>query len=281
MGHADGVRSALVVLLLGCARVAGEPAMVDGGADSLAAEDTEAVDATSEDIAAPIDAAPAIDTSTKPLSDWQCSNGIDDDGDGLVDWLDPECATPFDDDEATFGKGIPGDGDDGAWTWCKLDCAFDGNAGAGDDGCVFSGACYPMTRDPTCHYDPDALADPKRCPAISSKCASFCTPRTPNGCDFVGCCDIHDDAGIVHRVHLRDTCSMASLSDPKRCIPCEKIEAYSKPCGRCDACLGKPNVPADCGSTCANGAPRCSASTPCPAGQWCLTGCCSALPLPF
>ena len=41
-----------------------------------------------------------------------CSDGMDNDGDGLVDGFDPECTGPFDDDEATFATGIPGDNKD-------------------------------------------------------------------------------------------------------------------------------------------------------------------------
>ncbi len=37
---------------------------------------------------------------------------MDNDGDGLVDGFDPECTGPFDDDEATFATGIPGDNKD-------------------------------------------------------------------------------------------------------------------------------------------------------------------------
>ncbi|HYQ14706.1 MAG TPA: hypothetical protein VEQ58_03080, partial [Polyangiaceae bacterium] len=35
-----------------------------------------------------------------------CSNGIDDDGDGLIDGFDPECTGLADDDEGSFATGI-------------------------------------------------------------------------------------------------------------------------------------------------------------------------------
>ena len=38
-----------------------------------------------------------------------CSDGLDNDGDGLVDGFDPECTSPFDNDEGSFATGIPGD----------------------------------------------------------------------------------------------------------------------------------------------------------------------------
>src|SRR5438045_3952646 len=51
----------------------------------------------------------------------QCTNCIDDDGDGKVDWLDPECTGPLDNDESSYATGIPGDNVDP----CKQDCWFD------------------------------------------------------------------------------------------------------------------------------------------------------------
>src|SRR5690349_14973033 len=46
-------------------------------------------------------AAPATTTTAIPsLQAPACSNGLDDDGDGLVDELDPDCDTPADVNEA-------------------------------------------------------------------------------------------------------------------------------------------------------------------------------------
>ena len=47
---------------------------------------------------------------------------------------DAECTGASDNDEASFGTGIPGDNKDP----CKQDCFFDGNSGSGDDGCTTS-----------------------------------------------------------------------------------------------------------------------------------------------
>ena len=84
----------------------------------------------------------------------QCTDCIDNDGDGLVDWLDPECTGPLDRDESSYATGIPGDNIDP----CKQDCWFDGNSGAGDDGCLFPSKCLPGSKDPKCPYDPVAAA---------------------------------------------------------------------------------------------------------------------------
>src|ERR1700753_3665886 len=56
-----------------------------------------------------------------PATGCACSNGIDDDGDGLADADDPECVGPNDNDEATFATGMPGDNKDPKWQ----DCFFD------------------------------------------------------------------------------------------------------------------------------------------------------------
>jgi hypothetical protein len=58
-----------------------------------------------------------------------CNNGLDDDGDGLIDAADPECVGAMDNDESSFATGMPGDNRDPKWQ----DCFFDGNSGAGDD----------------------------------------------------------------------------------------------------------------------------------------------------
>src|SRR5690606_33835333 len=38
-----------------------------------------------------------------------CSDGQDNDGDGVADGFDSECTGPFDHDEGSFATGIPGD----------------------------------------------------------------------------------------------------------------------------------------------------------------------------
>ena len=72
----------------------------------------------------------------------QCSDGIDNDGDGLIDYADPECVGPNDNDESSFATGIPGDNMDA----CKQDCFFDGNSGMGDDHCLWQLKCDPLSQ---------------------------------------------------------------------------------------------------------------------------------------
>ncbi|MFO0638886.1 MAG: hypothetical protein U0183_06720 [Polyangiaceae bacterium] len=214
----------------------------------------------------------------------QCSDCKDNDGDGLVDWFDPECAGPLDNDEKTFGTGIPGDNQDA----CKQDCFFDGNSGAGDDRCEWNLKCDPKNTSGQCAYD----ANFKNCPTTQeAQCKSFCLGRTPNGCDCFGCCAVQKSDGSQVTVRLSSTCSVADIDDPTKCTPCAQVADCTNPCDRCELCIGKTQIPADCatspapdgapppagGQTCSNGAQVCNATTACPGGSYCVTGCCVAI----
>ncbi|MGZ3422333.1 MAG: hypothetical protein ACXWUG_04585 [Polyangiales bacterium] len=233
----------------------------------------------------------------------QCTDCIDNDKDGKIDWMDPECTSPLDNDESSFATGIPGDNIDP----CKQDCWFDGNSGAGDDGCELDARCLVGSKDPKCPYDPVMAADPSKCPPPSAKCKMFCGPLTPKGCDCAGCCEVFDPAGVMHTVKLTSTCTYATLGDATKCPTCAQVKDCTTPCGTCDYCLGKTTLPPECspppptdggvttdtgiktdGSTtdtgvppstgCPTGSAACSPSVPCAVGSYCLTGCCIKAP---
>jgi hypothetical protein len=216
----------------------------------------------------------------------QCADCKDNDGDTLVDWQDPECAGPLDNDEATFGTGIPGDNMDA----CKQDCFFDGNSGAGDDKCEWNLKCDKGNTSPNsvCPYDPSY----KNCPATQTdQCKKFCAALTPNGCDCFGCCTVTYN-GTTKDVKLSSTCSVADINDPAKCNPCSKVADCQNDCGPCELCLGKTTIDPSCtppdagttdsgtpdplgGQTCSiEGASACNAQVPCPNGTYCITGCC-------
>lgn len=208
----------------------------------------------------------------------QCTNCKDDDNDGLIDWMDPECTGPLDNDESSFGTGIPGDNKDP----CLQDCFFDGNSGSGDDGCKWNLACDPQSPGaPKCPYDPNAknCGDPQ-----SQACKNACMPLTPNGCDCFGCCEVKTpDAGSVF-VKLGSTCTVQNATDPTKCKTCMQVKDCLNPCDHCELCVGKPTLPPDCfpdagtdggtGQSCPNNQQSCSQNVPCPNGFYCLTGCC-------
>jgi hypothetical protein len=222
----------------------------------------------------------------RPIFSSQCGDGVDNDGDGKIDYDDLECISPLDNDESSFGFGIPGDNIDA----CKLDCFFDGNSGMGDDGCVWQRKCDPMSMKTSCPFDEAyALSHPTDCSLTASqsqRCLDSCGKLVPNGCDCFGCCAV---PGVSTPVHLAYTCTAADFNDPGKCPPCTQVTQCSNPCARCEICIGKPTVPDDCRGSdecaapydCPNGAPACGAygTAPwlCPPGTGCVTGCC--LPL--
>jgi hypothetical protein len=165
-----------------------------------------------------------------------CDNGIDDDGDGLVDGLDPECTGPLDDDEGSFATGIPGDNKDPKWQ----DCFFDGNSGGGDDGCRYPTACLLG----------DKPADDPDC-KLAQDCLDFCIDRTPNGCDCFGCCTIQGSDGSSVDIYTTSTCALDKLGDEVACPRCQKSLSCDNTCGECELCPGKTvaDLPASCSGT--------------------------------
>jgi hypothetical protein len=210
----------------------------------------------------------------------QCADCKDNDGDGLVDWLDPECAGPLDNDEKTFGTGIAGDNVDA----CKQDCFFDGNSGQGDDKCEWNLKCDPAITTGACVYDPTF----KNCPPMQSDaCIKNCQKLVPNGCDCFGCCAVQTTTGASKTVRLDSTCSLADIDDPLKCPPCTVQPSCANPCEKCELCIGKTTLPPECagttggtdgstGQTCSQGQ-VCNATTPCTDGTYCVTGCCIAI----
>ena len=206
----------------------------------------------------------------------QCADGIDNDGDGLADGFDLECTGPLDDDEGTFATGIPGDNRDPKWQ----DCFFDGDSGAGNDGCRYATECLtgalPLT-DADC--------------TVTQQCLDFCRPLTPNGCDCFGCCTVQQTDGTTVDIMEMPTCSLSNVTDTTACPRCTKSTQCGNTCGECELCLGKTvaDLPASCTQTgtggtgaggappvytCDNGAQVCGPDAACAASQYCSLGCC-------
>jgi hypothetical protein len=251
-----------------------------------------------------------IDASRLPLGMTQCSDGIDNDGDGLIDSADPECTGPADNDEGTFATGIPGDNIDA----CKQDCFFDGNSGMGDDGCQWQLDCDPLNTDTRCPYSASFVSkhmmECSTTASQSQKCIDNCRKYVPNGCDCFGCCAI---PGAPHPIRLDATCTAAKFNDPTACPPCTQVTQCMNPCDRCEICVGKPTVPEDCHqggiydggpppadggtggydgppppptpdgggyATCSDGiscTPGAAGNSMCPSGYGCVYGCCTAV----
>ena len=206
---------------------------------------------------------------------YACGDGIDNDLDGLVDSVDPECAGACDAYEDEFRTGIESEID-----VCASDCEFDGTSGPGDDTCHWDRSCDPLSPGGSlCPYDARMV----RCAGLldqSAKCKSACEPLTPNGCDCFGCCEL--PRGSSNFVWMKSFgCSMATATDPTICEPCTQVPSCRNECSPEEVCVGN-EAPEMCGpGQCPEGVERCglSGQSACPEGSYCVTGCCRAMPV--
>ena len=218
-----------------------------------------------------------------------CGDCMDNDGDGRIDWRDPECLGPCDNTEGpALEAGVGGVGGNS----CKVDCYFDYGNGPGNDDCYWDHRCDPLAPEaPLCVYDA-ALVGGKDCPpTVSQTCLNVCRPLTPNGCDCFGCCTFPQIPGKFVWIGALDTtnvgtCTFADLNDQSKCPACTpRVDCFND-CGHCELCVGKPDLPSDCLATPTDGSTppaRCPAGVQtcglpgealCPANYYCITGCC-------
>ena len=214
----------------------------------------------------------------------QCSNCIDDDGDGLVDGFDPQCTGATDNDERSFATGIPGDNKDAV----EQDCFFDGDSGAGNDRCNIHVCCLLGARtkaDCTIgqqKYNPDSCPPPIGTTPTSAACIAHCGKLAPPGCDCFGCCTICDPvAHTCQDILINPADGTGCATDPTKCLHCTKIADCGNPtCGgqSCILCPGQDptTLPSSCNgtTTCPNGQMTCTNDTGCPMGTYCSSGCC-------
>jgi hypothetical protein len=238
---------------------------------------------------------------------YQCGDCLDNDGDCGVDSLsDPECLGPCSDSETGFKGNIPGQ-DHGN---CDADCYFDQDNGSGNDQCFWSEQCDPRSLPSAtpaytpslsnkCDYTTLTASGQTQCngwnTTQTTTCwdpggppgTNYCGALVPNGCDCFGCCVIPGAPtpvflGSAPASNQPGTCTEgAALANPTLCHPCTQVASCTKTCGHCQICIGKPTLPPDCEcQECPAGAQLCGApcGSACPAGQFCLSGCCSANP---
>ena len=199
---------------------------------------------------------------------YACGDALDNDGDGLIDYADPECTTPCDDAEVSFQTDLPGQNED-----CKSDCYFDENTGVGDDQCQQNLRCDGENPGALigCDYDPEF----KMCEvAVEDTCLSSCVPLVPNGCDCFGCCEIGD------RTVYLDGSPDCRLDNLEACQSCTLNTECANPCEaeKCELCFGQTvaNLSDECNGepACPDGVGSCASHSDCPAGDFCQTGCC-------
>jgi hypothetical protein len=210
-----------------------------------------------------------------------CSNGLDEDNDGKIDLADLECVSSWDNDEATFATGIPGDNRD---TACQ-DCFFDGNSGSGNDGCRIATSCLQDAMDSS-----SGRGSCDTCTA-NDKCRTSCQAYTPNGCDCFGCCTVQLGSGIQKSVLLSAGCSIDGTTTTG-CTECVPSTTCKNTCGECELCPGKTaaDLPASCNTgggtdagtatpSCDDGQQVCTTDDSCPVNQLCEFGCCQLTPI--
>lgn len=213
------------------------------------------------------DAAPVARCGKGPCA---CDDGLDNDGDGLIDGLDPECTGALDEDEATFATGKASKAKN-----CR-DCFWDEDQGTGNDACRYPSACLRGEQ-------PTGNGSCSSC-EVAPKCLDTCAARTPNGCDCFGCCEVARPGGVTVTVELGERCSLDTLDDATACPRCRQSSQCRNECGRCELCPGRTlkDLPADClartpANQCEEGQPVCAASPDCTTEQYCQQGCCFAL----
>lgn len=265
------------------------PARLDGGGGGGFVTDAAVMEGPGIDSGATVDAGSgAVDAggggggATCVPGSTECTNCLDDDGDGLVDGQDPHCAGSLDDDEASFATGINGDNIDSKWQ----DCFFDGNSGGGDDKCRYHTCCLlGATSGATCPVDQNFNPNTD-CPAQTDQCIEFCAPLAPVGCDCFGCCTICDPQtdecfDVLTNPAVAPDCTLDGLGDPDKCPTCIKNTACNG--GQCDAeqcilCPGQTeeDLPDSCSgqNQCPGTQTACETTADCGAGRYCSVGCC-------
>lgn len=229
----------------------------------------------------------------------ECGDCVDNDGDGTIDARDPECLGPCDNTEGpALTTGVGGEG--GAS--CNRDCYFDFGNGSGNDDCRWDTLCDPNEPDSICPYDSGEIGGQRCPPTQSAQCLDVCRPLTPNGCDCFGCCTFDEldgraaadggeyvwlGSGVGDGPGGEGTCTFALIGDTSVCRPCEPVADCLNDCGRCELCIGRTSIPADCmpdgglpdggmDYRCDPGVQACGlpGDPACPTDFYCITGCC-------
>jgi len=257
-----------------------------------------------------IDAPPFGGTCTPVSGAPQCSDCVDNDMDTRVDGFDPECSGPADRLEDSFATGIPGDNIDAT----MQDCFFDGNSGAGNDGCNQHVCCLlQATSEANCallapdadesKFDITKCYQPYGNVPVPMKCKDNCGVLAPPGCDCFGCCTVCDAGGcadVILNPAVSPNCNDMNITNPGTdnqlgtaddpCKKCQKTDCGTTECAydgvSCTPCPGQcdmngvcnPPLPAACGgmSMCPSGYVACDTANmnACPQGTYCQNGCC-------
>ena len=271
--------TSLAILGLVAVAACGDDAPGDGGTNDGSPVPTDDAGNPLDDAGNPItDGGPGTPDAAPPAGcdpdGPQCNNCIDDDNDGYTDGFDVHCISSIDDDESSFATGISGDNMDMTWQ----DCFFDGNSGAGDDGCRYNYCC--LLGEANC---PNGGFDPVADCEITQECIDNCGALAPPGCDCFGCCTIcnnnNDCVDVVTNPAVAPDCTVDANNNPVNCPACIPSADCGSPCTPmgCTLCPGQTeeDLPPECtGAQCPNNETPCNTSNDCTATQFCSVGCC-------
>ena len=259
---------------------AGAPGIAgDGGSTSGAGHGAEA-------------GAPACVPTNCRSKPYQCGDCLDNDADGRIDSLDPDCLGPCDNDEGALSTGVA---PSSAGT-CRQDCFFDGDNGPGNDQCEWNLACdpnsvapdYPPSGEERCAYVGEGAAMGLDCDLLFNEqrpaCLEACMPLVPNGCDCFGCCELPGRSGDFRFIALSGIgagCTLDTIEDAQSCPPCRPVPSCMNECSDCEVCVGRDaTVGCDPQAACPSGQAVCATNAECDYQEYCVTGCCVRAPDP-
>lgn len=156
---------------------------------------------------------------TQAAAQTQCANGIDDNSNGWADLVDPYCKLAGDNDESSFGSGVPNENLNAPHA---LDTWFDLDSGSGNDHCSIHACC--MINGP-CPADLEPeLFNPAAC-TVTQACIDFSEPVTKPGCDCFGCCEVcvpgtSNCTTVFVNPAISPSCTLETLDDPAHCRAC-------------------------------------------------------------
>jgi hypothetical protein len=228
---------------------------------------------------------------------YDCGDLVDNDGDGLIDYQDPDCLGPCDNTEDSYYPDLPGmSGQD-----CDLDCFWDTGQGHNWN-CYWDHQCDPLadtTNNPIypqeqCAWDsgadgpvggqsfpPSPLTCDESFNSQPQDCLDQCKPLAPNGCDCFGCCELEPGVTVwlatVDAGTNAGTCTIDAVGQPDffdKCAPCTQVPGCNNTCEVCEICINKPVLPPECfpggqggGGQGAGGGGQGGAPQTCPVGQ--------------